>query len=101
MRWLLSLSLPIKYNFIALAIPCIHCCYQCIDDPLPLKENKIETHCSTSLKVNQGGEILPNIIEIFKLIDLSLIKVFIIVYETKNISHAAEPLNLSQPYCDL
>jgi DNA-binding transcriptional LysR family regulator len=31
------------------------------------------------------------------LIDLSLIKVFIIVYETKNISHAAERLNLSQP----
>lgn len=32
-----------------------------------------------------------------KLIDLSLIKVFVIVYETKNISHAAEKLNLSQP----
>lgn len=32
-----------------------------------------------------------------KLIDLSLIKVFIIIYETKNISHAAERLNLSQP----
>ena len=31
------------------------------------------------------------------MIDLSLIKVFIIVYETKNISHAAERLNLSQP----
>jgi DNA-binding transcriptional LysR family regulator len=31
------------------------------------------------------------------LIDLSLIKVFIIVFETKNISHAAERLNLSQP----
>jgi DNA-binding transcriptional LysR family regulator len=31
------------------------------------------------------------------LIDLSLIKVFIIIYETKNISHAAERLNLSQP----
>ncbi|WP_227548546.1 LysR family transcriptional regulator [Acinetobacter sp. ANC 4173] len=29
--------------------------------------------------------------------DLSLIKVFIIIYETKNISHAAERLNLSQP----
>ncbi|WOE33074.1 MULTISPECIES: LysR family transcriptional regulator [unclassified Acinetobacter] len=29
--------------------------------------------------------------------DLSLIKVFIVVYETKNISHAAEKLNLSQP----
>lgn len=32
-----------------------------------------------------------------KLIDLSLIKVFIIVYETKNITQAAERLNLSQP----
>lgn len=32
-----------------------------------------------------------------KLIDLSLIKVFIIIYQTKNISHAAERLNLSQP----
>lgn len=31
------------------------------------------------------------------MIDLSLIKVFIIIYETKNISHAAERLNLSQP----
>ncbi len=31
------------------------------------------------------------------MIDLSLIKVFIIVYETRNISHAAERLNLSQP----
>ncbi len=31
------------------------------------------------------------------MIDLSLIKVFIIIYETKNISHAAEKLNLSQP----
>ena len=31
------------------------------------------------------------------MIDLSLIKVFIIVFETKNISHAAERLNLSQP----
>lgn len=31
------------------------------------------------------------------MIDLSLIKVFVIVYETKNISHAAERLNLSQP----
>jgi DNA-binding transcriptional LysR family regulator len=31
------------------------------------------------------------------LIDLSLIKVFIIIYETKNISHAALKLNLSQP----
>ncbi|ALD03412.1 LysR family transcriptional regulator [Acinetobacter sp. TTH0-4] len=29
--------------------------------------------------------------------DLSLIKVFIIIYETKNISHAALKLNLSQP----
>lgn len=31
------------------------------------------------------------------MIDLSLIKVFIIIYETNNISHAAERLNLSQP----
>ena len=31
------------------------------------------------------------------MIDLSLIKVFIIIYETKNISHAALKLNLSQP----
>ena len=31
------------------------------------------------------------------MIDLSLIKVFIIIYETKNISHAAARLNLSQP----
>jgi DNA-binding transcriptional LysR family regulator len=31
------------------------------------------------------------------LIDLSLIKVFVIIFETKNISHAAERLNLSQP----
>lgn len=31
------------------------------------------------------------------MIDLSLIKVFIIIYQTKNISHAAERLNLSQP----
>nr|WP_180074636.1 LysR family transcriptional regulator [Acinetobacter sp. YH12116] len=31
------------------------------------------------------------------MIDLSLIKVFIVIYETKNISHAAERLNLSQP----
>ena len=31
------------------------------------------------------------------MIDLSLIKVFVIIYETKNISHAAERLNLSQP----
>lgn len=31
------------------------------------------------------------------LIDLSLIKVFVIIYQTKNISHAAERLNLSQP----
>ncbi|MDC4276368.1 LysR family transcriptional regulator, partial [Acinetobacter baumannii] len=29
--------------------------------------------------------------------DLSLIKVFLVIYETKNISHAAERLNLSQP----
>ncbi|MEG1856062.1 MAG: LysR family transcriptional regulator, partial [Acinetobacter sp.] len=29
--------------------------------------------------------------------DLSLIKVFVIIFETKNISHAAERLNLSQP----
>lgn len=29
--------------------------------------------------------------------DLSLIKVFIVIYEAKNISHAAERLNLSQP----
>jgi DNA-binding transcriptional LysR family regulator len=32
-----------------------------------------------------------------RLIDLSLIKVFLVIYETKNISHAAERLNLSQP----
>lgn len=31
------------------------------------------------------------------MIDLSLIRIFIIVYETKNISQAAERLNLSQP----
>lgn len=31
------------------------------------------------------------------MIDLSLIKVFIIIYEAKNISHAADRLNLSQP----
>lgn len=31
------------------------------------------------------------------MIDLSLIKVFIIIYETKNITHAAERLSLSQP----
>ncbi|SEL84185.1 DNA-binding transcriptional regulator, LysR family [Acinetobacter sp. DSM 11652] len=31
------------------------------------------------------------------MIDLSLIKVFIIIYQTQNISHAAERLNLSQP----
>lgn len=31
------------------------------------------------------------------MIDLSLIKVFLVIYETKNISHAAEKLNLSQP----
>lgn len=31
------------------------------------------------------------------MIDLSLIKVFIVIYEAKNISHAAERLNLSQP----
>ena len=31
------------------------------------------------------------------MIDLSLIKVFVIIFETKNISHAAERLNLSQP----
>lgn len=31
------------------------------------------------------------------MIDLSLIKVFLVIYETNNISHAAERLNLSQP----
>lgn len=31
------------------------------------------------------------------MIDLSLIRVFIVVYQTQNISHAAERLNLSQP----
>ena len=31
------------------------------------------------------------------MIDLRLIKVFIVVYETRNITHAAERLNLSQP----
>lgn len=31
------------------------------------------------------------------MIDLSLIKVFIIIYQTQNISHAADRLNLSQP----
>lgn len=31
------------------------------------------------------------------MIDLSLIKVFIIIYQARNISHAAERLNLSQP----
>ena len=45
----------------------------------------------------RGGTILPKFTEIIILIDLSLIKVFLIVYETKNISQAAERLNLSQP----
>lgn len=31
------------------------------------------------------------------MIDLSLIKIFLVVYETNNISHAAQRLNLSQP----